>query len=40
MSQASIRVPFVYIVALLFSIVKDFVFNLYNDPSVTNFIVV
>ena len=40
MSQASIRVSFVYIMALPFSIVGNFVFNLYNDPSVTNFIVV
>ena len=40
MSQASIRVPFIYIIALLFSIIRDFVFNLYNDPLVTSFIVV
>ena len=40
MSQESTRVSFVYIVALLFSKVRNFVFNSYNDPLVTNFIVV
>ena len=40
MSQASVRVSFIYIMALLSSEVENFVFNLYNDPLVTNFIVV
>ena len=39
-SLVSTSVPFAYIVALLFGIVKNFIFNLYNDPLVTNFIIV
>ena len=39
-SQTSIRISFIYIVALFSSIVRNFVFNLCNEPYITNFIVV
>ena len=39
-SLVSTQVSFVYIVALLFSIVENFVFNSCNEPHVTGFIVV
>ena len=38
-SPVSTRISFVYIVALLFSRRRNFVFNSYNDLYITNFIV-